>query len=668
MNLRRETESSFFLTRHSMTEQIRTTCNRDCPDSCGIVAEVEDGRIVKHKGDPAHGVTGGFLCYRGNHYLERFYSESRILHPRRRARGGWERISWDDALDLTAEKLAHYRDLFGPCSIAFISYSGIKGQVARLLSRKFWAHFGGATFLKGGTSVEAAHAAQGLDFGGPCAHAPEDLENSAGFVAWGKNIATTRVHWWPIVSRARKNGAKLWVIDPVTCATASKADRHLAIRPGSDAMLAAGLGRLLIEQGAVDEEFIAKCSVGFEEYREAVLSVDLNDVADATGIPLGDIGYLARFYAETKPLASMVGLGPSYWKNGGSAVRLIDALSALTGNVGISGGGVQTDSNGGVGLDLSLFDDVPESRSRQIALPRLGDEILAAEDPPVKMGFVAGANPAATCPDTGRVLEGLDSLEFIVAVEQFMTATAGKADLVLPCTTYLEMDDLVTAYGHYWLGLDQQVVPPLGEARSDSAVFQALADRLGFGSHLAGDPKEWIDRLLAPLTEQGITRERLAESPLPNPAATAVPFSDRTFDTPSGKFEFITRFDLPSLSLEPGRLRLVATKTLKMVNAQINEADLPAEPVVRAHPEIVSALGVFDGEQIVVESRTGSVRARLKCDEAQLREVLLFNPAAWQGSLQGVNQLRESAMSDMGDAAAMHETLVTIRKSTAPVG
>jgi anaerobic selenocysteine-containing dehydrogenase len=645
-----------------MSEKIRTTCNRDCPDSCGIVATVEEGRIVAHKGDPEHGVTRGFLCAKGNRYLDRFYSRDRILHPLRKSGNGWERLSWDEALGLTAEKLSLFHERYGPRSVAFINYSGIKGLVARLMAKKFWSAFGGGTFMKGGTSVEAAHAAQALDLGGSGAHGVEDLAASKGIVIWGKNVAVTRPHCWPFIREARKNGARVIVIDPVACGTARKADRHFALRPGSDAMLAIGVARCLIEGGAIDEGFVGMRSSGFDRYREGVLATSLEDVSGATGLPIDQILELARFYATTSPLATMIGLGPSYWRHGGATVRLIDALVAVTGNIGISGGGAHTDIDGSRGLDLSPFQDCAGGDTREILLPRLGEEILAATDPPLKMGFVAGANPAATCPDTGRVATGLESLEFLVVVDQFRTATAELADLILPCTTYLEMEDLVTAYGHHWIGLNQQVVPPRGEARSDGMIFQELATRLGFGPSLAGEPREWIDRFLAPLREQGITREELACRPRRNPAAVTVPFADGRFSTTSGKFEFIAEIDPPSPDTGTGCLRLMATKTPPMINAQINDRDLPECAVVRANPASLEERGLASGEAVRVESAAGTVRARIEADEDVLRGVLLFNPAAWRGDLQGVNQLRESALCDMGDAAAMHETLVTLRR------
>jgi anaerobic selenocysteine-containing dehydrogenase len=643
-----------------MSEDFRTTCSRDCPDSCGIVVTVEDGRITKHKGDPRHGVTRGFLCSRGNDYLKRFYDPNRLLYPLQRTATGWQRLSWDEALDLIATKLQYYRANFGPRSVLVVNYSGINTWIPKVMRSLFWSHFGGATFSSGGLSVEACEAAQDLDFGGDCTHEPEDLVNSRAFVVWGKNIAVTRQHWMPFVNEAKKNGAPLYVIDPVRNATAQRADRFYQIRPGSDGLLALGVARLLLERQAIDRAFIADHTVGFEAYRRLVFSHSLDEVAEATDLTVEQIGEIADLYASRKPLATMIGLGPSYWTNGGAAVRLIDALAAISGNVGVSGGGANTDKAGAPGLNLSLLEVASESETREILLPRLGEDILSATDPPIKMGWIAGANPAGTAPDTNRVREGLESLEFLVVVEQFMSATAELADLVLPCTTYLEMDDLVVAYGHNWLGLTNQVVPPQGEAKTDAEILQLLAEKLGFGEVLSGKPEEWLRRLLEPLAEAGLTLEKLCEGPVLNPMVDPIPFADHNFRTPSGKFEFVGAFS-PTRLLPDGRLSLMATKTLRMVNTQILPEDLPDEPIARVHPETLTQLGLRDGEKAWLASEAGQMPVKLAADETVRRDVVLLNPALWKGELSGVNQLREAWLTDIGNGAAMHETVVTLR-------
>ena len=643
-------------------QEVRTICMRDCPDACSIIATVEDGRVIRQRGDPEHGVTRGVLCARGNAYLKRQYDPARLRWPQRRTAGGWERLAWDQALDLMAEKLAHARDAWGPQSILAVQYSGMRGWVAKVLARLFWARMGGVTMTRGGLSIEAIGAAQAADFGADSAHAPEDLANSRAVVVWGKNLAVTHLHWAAFVSDARKRGARLLVIDPVCTATAKQADRFFQLRPGSDGLLALGIARRLLERNAVDGAFLAEHTAGLEAYRQLAFERTLAEIAAATDLSVDQIEEIASCYAGTKPVATLVGLGPSYWPHGGASVRLIDALAALTGNIGIPGGGVSTAFFRRPPFDWSMLDAASPSAGRQIALPRLEEEIHAASDPPLKLGWIAGANPAATVPDTARVKAALRSLDFLVVVEQFLTATAELADLVLPCTTYLEMDELVTTYGHTWLGLAQAAVPPEGEARPDAAIFQGLADRLGFGPALAGTPSEWMSRLLGPLASHGVTVEALRERPRPNPLAPQVPFADHHFPTVSGRFEFLGQFSPLTPRPEPG-LHLVATKTLRMVNAQILPEDLPPEATVALHPETIARLGLADGQRIQVASAVGQIGARAAADPTVRRDVALLNPALWAGDLSGVNQLRVSRATDLGESAAMHATTVRVSPS-----
>jgi anaerobic selenocysteine-containing dehydrogenase len=649
-----------------MPTTLRTTCNRDCPDSCAILATVEDGRVTSHVADPDHGVTAGFLCSKGNRYLRRQYSDLRVLRPRRRTWTGWENISWSDALDLVAEKLAFHRDQDGPESILAINYSGLKGLVTRVMWRLFWGHFGGVSGTSGGLSVEAALAAQKLDMGATGTHEPQDLANARALVIWGKNITVTRPHAWPFVQQAREAGAVLHVVDPVICATARKADVHHQLRPGTDGVLAMGVGRLLVERGAIDEDFVRDHTAGFEGWRQLVMSMSIDEVAAATDLPRAQIEELADLYATVRPLTTMSGLGPAYWDKGGATVRLIDALAAVTGNIGIPGGGAHTDIDGSAGFDFSMVREGPKPFTRRLPIARLGQAIREADEPPVRAAFVAGANPAATAPDTGSILGGLRELDFLVVVDQFETATSLDADLFLPCATYLEQDDLVAAYGHRYVGVTQRVVPPPPEAGSDVEILQGLADRLGFGEALAGSPREWADRLMAPLRGDGFSFEALAAGGKVNPRVPAIPFLDRVFKTKSGRFELSS--DHPGLPepLEAGQLFLTAPKTVKMINAQIDDQALKDRPKVRVHPETLAALELSDREGVKVISKAGQVRAIVIADDSVRRDVLLWGPARWRGDLEGVNQLREVRYADLDEAAALHGTRVRLEPAFVP--
>ncbi len=286
--------------------------------------------------------------------------------------------------------------------------------------------------------------------------------------------------------------------------------------------------------------------------------------------------------------------------------------------------------------------------------------------PPIRAALIAGANPAATAPDTGSVLAGLRELDFLVVVDQFETASSLDADLFIPCATYLEQDDLVAAYGHRWVGVTQRVVPPPPEAGSDAKLLQGLADRLGFGEALAGSPRAWADRLMAPLADDGFSFEALTAASRVNPRLPAIPFTDRSFGTTSGRFELCGQHPGAPEPLAPGQLFLTATKTLKMVNAQIDDEELKDRPKVRLHPETMAAFQLSEGEGVKISSSTGMVRAQLRGDAAVRRDVLLFNPARWRGDLEGVNQLREPRYADLDQAAALHGTRVTLEPAFVP--
>ena len=640
----------------------RTTCAFDCPDACSILAEVSDGTVQSLRGDPAHGVTRGFLCSQGRDWMKRVRSPDRLLHAMRRTKAGFERVSWDDALDTIAERLLAVKAELGPLAVLALRYSGMRGRVQKTLTRLFWSQFGGATVARGGMCVEAIDAALALDFGDRVrtAHPPDDVLNSRAVVLWGRNPVVTRPHLIPLLDRARKGGCRVIVIDPLRTPTARRADTHLAIRPGTDRLLAIGVARVLLDSDSYDHDYVAAHTNGFEAYRRQCLGVSLDDIARVTEVPLAAIEDLARTYGGDGPVASLVGLGVGSWAHGGEAVRAIDAIAALSGNIGVAGGGVSSDIEEVAGIDDVDLGFGYEGVTRSIRLPRLGEDMAAQTDPPLRFAWIAGANPVATAPDPESVARALRSLDFVVVVEQFMTATAAMADIVLPCATCFESDDLMTSYGHDWLGLTTKVLESIGEVKTDGEIYQELAQRLGFGDALAGDAAFWMRRLLGGLSGDGVTLESLQAGPVLNPRAPRVPLADGRFGTPSGKLELLQTFT-PWQEPAPGTLPLLCTKTRRMVNLQGLSEDLADEPVVRVHPTTLGELGLADGIDAWVVSRVGRVRARVRSDDTLRRDVVLLNPATWKGEgARGVNVLREAILTDVGDCGAMHETRVRL--------
>lgn len=646
-----------------MAEVIKTTCTRDCPDACSIVCTVENGVITKHSGDPQHPTTQGFLCYKGNNYLKRFYDKDRILNPMRKLNGRWERISWQDALDLAAEKLSHYREKYGPLSVLYCQYSGSLSVLKITFPRMFWGLFGGATQRKGGLSSEAGRAGMELDFGAEISSDPSDILDSRSIIVWGKNPADTNIHSMPFIREAKKRGAKLYVIDPLRSRTVKEADHFIQVRPGTDSLLAIAIAKVIKDTDRMDGQFIDLYTVNYPQYCQLIDSYSLEECAAACDVPLETIRLLADAFTDQKPANVLHGLGTNYWECGGANWRLINALSAISGNIGLPGGGSNYAVNGHGAYDFSFLRDYRAQQHRTFLLPTLGESIAALTDPPVKMGWVAAANPIGSAPASEKNRQALKSLEFLMVSDLFMTQTAECADLFLPVTTYLEEEDVHASHWHNYLGPVNPVIPPRGEAKPDSWIFQQLADRLGFGEKLAGEPKYWLSKVMGKLEKQGVTLEKLKEGPIKNPSAVQTAWADRKFYTKSGKYEFVTSYDLrPRQEEEEYPLRLLSPKTREILNTQALEKDLPELAKAFMHPQLIDKLGLSEGERVRVISPMDAIEAVAAQDGSLRNDLVFITPTVWQNDGGGVNRLRKDIMTDLGPSAAMHETLVRVEK------
>ncbi len=536
-----------------MKHVVHAACPHDCPDACGVLITVEDGRAVKIEGDPAHPVTRGFLCAKVAKYLDRVYSPDRVLYPLRRvkpkgpssARGcptlsrseGWEtafqRITWDAALDEIASRFQQIVAEHGAEAILPYSYGGTLGALNNASMDRRFFHRLGASQLDRTICSEAGGLGLKSVLGAKLGTEPEQFAHSRLILVWASNIHGNNIHLWPFIEQARRDGAKLVVIDPYRTRTASLADWHLAIHPGTDVALALGLMHVIIGEGLYDADYVERYTLGFQELRKKVREYPPERVATWTGIAAEDIIRLAREYATTQPAAIRLNYGVQRGENGGMAVRAIAMLPCITGSWKHLGGGLQLSTSGAFPLrrkalerpDLMARTGVhpPFAKSgreggatatpRMINMVELGRVLNAPLDPPIKALFVYNSNPAVVVPDRNSVLRGLLRADlFTVVHEQFLTDTCDYADLVLPATTFFEHKDLQPSYGHYWLQVSQQAIEPLGECRSNVELFRALAERMGFDDPCFGESVDgMIDAALDsnhPWLE-GITRERL---------------------------------------------------------------------------------------------------------------------------------------------------------------
>jgi anaerobic selenocysteine-containing dehydrogenase len=433
--------------------------------------------------------------------------------------------------------------------------------------------------------------------------------------------------------------------------------------PGSDPYLAVGLAQSLRRQGLVDWEFVAAATAQVGAFERLLEGVDVATIVERTGVSAEAIDDLAQLYGTARPGSIHLGMGPQRWVAGAEVFQLINALAALTGNIGVPGGGVNYASRLPALLDLSWLAEERARARRFILRPRIGRDLLDTQDPPIRLAWVCGANPVTQAPHSGLVRQALSGLEHVVVNDSYLTDTAQCADLFLPTTTFLEEEDLVVAdWWHSSLGYVRPAIPPCGEARSDLAIFQGLATRLGFGAEMEGSPGTWIERLIAPMQSYGVTLERLrVEGWVQHPLAQDVPFADRRFYTPSQRFEFPTALGETFQPTPDYPFYFVTGKTNTRLNSQVLDRERDSLPWACVHPSILPAVGLMNGEAARLESPYGHMQVRLRTDATQRRDTVFIDQGTWLSAGGTPNQLTGDVISRHGQLAAYNHVAVRLR-------
>ena len=644
----------------------RTTCSRDCPDACGILATVEDGRVTHLAGDPDHPVTRGFLCYRTSHFLPLQYGRDRLTTPLLRKDGALAPASWDEALDFVAARLEAIKRESGGAAVFHYRSGGSLGALKHL-SDYFFERWGPVTTKRGDICSGAGDAAQTIDFGIEDSNDLHQLLESRHILVWGKNVHVSSPHTLPVLREARKKGAELVMIDPVHHKSASLCDRVLQPRPGGDFALAMGVARVLFERGWIDPAAAGYCDhldrfQALAERQTVAGWAALADVAPA------DVEDLARRLGPGKPAAILVGWGMGRRKVGGAIVRALDALGAISGNLGIPGGGVSFYYKRRAGFDHSFIGGLAAA-PRSVCEPLFGPEVLAAKDPPIRALWITAGNPVAMLPQSETVAEAIRTRELSVVVDPFMTDSARLATVVLPTTTLLEDDDLLGAYGHHWIAESRPVVPPPPGVMTDLQIIQALAARLGGGLDqvMAGSAADWKSRLIArTLGPHGIGLDDFAAGAVKSPLARQVLFADRRFATPSGRVNLITADAVPPEAMSPPStgngaagfpLLLMALSTEKSQSSQWSRPSSGPPPVV-VHPD--AAPGIADGALAHLESARGALLVQVKHDPRQRRDVVIADKGGHLSAGRCMNALIDARTTDIGEGASLYDQHVRL--------
>ncbi len=680
-------------------ERIHGACPHDCPDTCGVVTEVEDGRAIAFYADANHPVTHGWLCAKVRPYLERVYHPQRLTHPLRRigpkGSGQWQRVTWDEALTEIAGRWRAISSESGPAAILPYSYSGTLGLVQMAVTNaRLWNRLG-ASRLEHSICGAAAEMAVEMTLGARHSPAYADLTASRLIILWGHNPASTAPHLMPALRAAQRAGAEVIVIDPRRTRSARGAHRHLAPVPGSDGALALGLAHIIVDAGWHDEAWLQAHTVGWPQFQARLADFPPARVAQITGLPVSDIHDLARRYATTRPALIKIADGLSRHCNGGQNVRAICALPALTAQYGVRGGGLAYSTSGYLRWDSAAVNhwaDCPPP-ARIINMNRLGAALLGeVSDPPIRALYVFGANPVASAPDANAIVRGLqrDDL-FTVVHELFLTDTARYADIVLPATSQLEQTDLHKAYGHTFLQFNAPAIPPLGESKSNWDVMRLLAQRLGLDEPwLRQSAEEVIAEIVAAGDQpalRGITLDQLrAGRPIPLTLPSDPPFADLQFPTPSGKVEMFCQA-LAEQGLDPlpgftpdeddapppdgcdpaDALRLVSGASHHFVSSSMaNVASLRAlekAPILEIHPLDAAARRITHGDMVIVENRRGSCHLRAVVSDAVRPGVVVSPKGHWRQHHQGcnVNSTTSATLGDFAGQSTFHCNRVWIR-------
>jgi len=668
-------------------ERLKVVCPHDCPDTCVMTVDVDDGRAVAIGGDPEHRFTQGFLCAKVNHYLERVYSPDRVLRPLRRigakGAGRFAPITWDEALDEIAARFRQVIAAHGPQAILPYSYAGNMGLLSYgSMDRRFFNALG-ASLLDRTICASAGAAGLKATVGKSMGFDPEAVVNARFIVAWGANIVSSNVHLWPFIEEARRRGARFVAVDPYRSRTAEKADAHLALLPGTDAALALGVMHVVFRDRLEDRDYVDNYTSGVEALQARAREWPPERVASVTGLSAREVEDFAREYATTQPSAIRLNYGLNRHAGAGAAVRTITSLPALTGAWRHAGGGILLSTSGTFPVNSEALErpDLVPPGTRTLNMSQLGRILLdPVLEPPVKALFVYNSNPAAVAPEQDQVHRGLAREDlFVVVHDLFLTDTADFADVVLPATTTLEHYDIHKAYGHLHLSLSRAAIAPLGESKANTEVFRLLARRMGLTHACLSESDEqmarhalvWDHPHLAGISFDRLEREGSVRLSVEDPFA---PFAHGGFPTPSGRCELFADYVPPreGPTSNPERARTYPLAFISPPAHHFLNSTFSAQPTfvrresgasLTMHPADAASRRIEDGAMVRTFNDRGSFLARARVSDAARPGVVVGLSIWWAKDCPGgrnANAVTSQELTDMGGGATFYDALVEV--------
>ncbi len=637
--------------------------------------------MLKLTGDPAQPMTQGFACVKMTKYPQRQEHPERLLTPLQRVgakgQGRFHAITWDAAFDLITERLRANIDRHGVQSVLPYSYAGTMGLIERDHPLAFFRALG-ASELDWNICAATGSAGWEANYGpNKLSVAPEDVAHAKLIILWGINVLRSNSHLVPWLKAAQHGGARILHIDPYRNETSRMADEHWQVAVGSDAALALSIGGEILRLGREDASYLQQHANSLDDYRAACDEWPVERAAEFCGVPAASIAALAVDMSSQPATFIKVGYGMTRNEGGGNAMRAITLLPALIGAWQHRGGGAALSTSGAFGLNTSRYSGLHlrKANRRHINQNQLGQALQLVESP-ISTLFVFNSNPAAVAPDSQAVLRGLRREDlFTVVVEHFQTDTADYADVVLPATTFVEHPDLYTAYGHYYLQWAEPLLPPRGECRPNSWIFQQLARGMGCDDPVFSMNTEQLAEMLidsphphmAGITLARLRAERSVRINLPDEFR---PYAQGSHH-PDGKIHFHPAPRQIEFQVQPSDeypLRLISPPGPFILNTSMgNIAALlraaGGEPTVLVHPVDATRYGIADGQRMRLRSQHGSI-VRKAIVSSDARQGVVVALGQWWPKLSpdksSLNNLTSQALTDLGAGSLFGNSVVCL--------
>ncbi len=694
-------------------------CPHDCPDTCAMVYEVLNGKLVAVRGNKEHPMTRGGLCVKLKDYETRHYHPDRVLHPLRRTgpKGSkqFERISWDEALDEVVSRWKAIIDEYGPQAIIPYSYLGHQGLVHGLNGGDAFFNRLGATVCERTFCGEGSCTAWLLTIGPTAGVDPESYIHSKYIVIWACNSVSTNLHHWAIVNEAQKRGAKVVVIDAYRSRTAKEADWHISPKPGTDGALAMAVINSIIEQGLVDKDYVEKYAEGYDALAERAKTRTPEWAEAITGVPAEDIRTLARELATEQPAAIRMGVALERHNGGGQTIRAVTCIPALTGAWRHVGGGITQFPvwEHPYKFDVICRPDLIPEGTRVINNLQIG-RALTGEiplDPPIKSMMCWNSNPVTQAPETDKIVEGLKREDlFLVSAEHFISDTASYADIVLPASMGAEMEDIILSWGHLYLTYNEKCVDSPGEAIPNNEIFRRLAQRLGFEEeNFKWSDSECLENYVdwdAPackgidldyLREHGYARLKVGTKD------DRLPHAEGNFPTPTGKCHFEIKdaanfvagpFRQMYEAFQPGEpldslpdytprregaetdpelakkypLNIVSPKSHGFLNScyanMHHKIKGQGEQFVLINEVDAEPRGIVEGDRVKVANDRGAFKGIAHISQDVNPGIVVATLGYWRQLNEGtVNSISSAEFTDMGHAPSFSDNLVEVTRA-----